>query len=890
MPRETVALRTFNRGLISPLALARTDIERTSLSAETFTNWMPRNLGSMMLRPGTKYIGTTRSNLSAKYIPFVFSTEDTALCELTDSTLRVWVDDALVTRNSVATAVANGGFDSDVASWTDNDEAGGTSAWVTGGYLGLTGNGTAAAIREQQVTVAAGDQGTEHSLDIVIERGPVVLTVGSSSGDDDYITETTLGTGYHSLSFTPTGDFYVEFSSRLKRQVLVDSCNVSSAGTMEVTTPWASADLSKIRFDQSADIVYVACDGYQQYKIERRSTTSWSVVKYEPEDGPFRTINTGPITIASSAISGNVTLTASAALFKSTNVGGLYVITSTGQTVSADVTAENSFTNAIRVTGVSSSRVFTITRAGTWVATVTLQRSLDSESGPWEDVTTYTTNATITYDDNLDNQIAWYRIGVKTGDFTSGTVELSLTYAIGSIDGIVRITGYTSATSVSAEVIDDLGGTTATADWYEGEWSDRRGYPTSVAFAEGRLGWAGKDKLWLSVSDAYESFDDTVIGDSGPIKRTIGSGPVDNINWLVATRRLLLGSDGSELSCRSSAEDEPLTPTNAAVKSFSTQGSASIKAEKLDTSAIYVQRGGARLFEAAFGENYEYISNDLTTFYPEAGDSPFTEITVQRQPDTRIHCVRTDGEVSILLHDKAENISCWVNYSTDGTVEDVVTLPGATGDGEDAVYYIVNRTINGSTVRYLEKWALESQCQGGTLNRQADCHYIYSGASTTTISGLDHLEGETVVIWGGGKDLGAATVSGGTITASEAVTDACIGLSYIANFKSSKLAYASGMGTALVQKKSIKTLGVILKNTHYQGFKYGRDFTNLDNLPLVKDGITTDADTVYSSYDEESFAFPGAWDTDSRLCLQAESPRPCTVLAAIIGVESHDRY
>jgi hypothetical protein len=657
---------------------------------------------------------------------------------------------------------------------------------------------------------------------------------------------------------------------------------------MSVTAPWAEADISKLRYDQSGDIIYVAADGYQQYKIERRNTTSWSVVKYEPTNGPFRGINTGPITIASSAISGNVTLTASSALFKSTNVGSLYRITSTGQTVTESVTAENTFTGAIRVTGVSASRVFTIIRSGTWVATVTLQRSLDSDSGPWEDVTTYTTNATITYDDTLDNQIAWYRIGVKTGDFTSGTAVLTLSYAIGSIDGIVRITDYTSGTSVGAEVITDLGGTDATDDWYEGKWSDRRGYPSSVAFAEGRLSWAGKDSLILSESDAFASFDDNTVGDSGPISRTIGSGPVDTINWLVATRRLLLGAEGAEFSCRSSSEDEPLTPTNAHLKSFTTQGSAAVGAVKLDSSAIFVQRGGTRLFEASFGENYEYQSNDLSTFYPEAGDSPFTHIAVQRQPDTRIHCVRTDGDVSILVHDVAENISCWINYSCDGSVEDVVVLPGASGDGEDAVYYIINRTIDGSTVRYLEKWSLEKECQGETISRQLDSHVVYSSAATT-LTGLDHLEGETVAIWGNGKDLGTATVSGGQITASESMTG-CVGLPYTAQFKSTKLAYAASVGTALAQKKIVTTLGVILYNTHYQGLQYGSDFTNMDNLPLMSKGAEISADTVHSSFDEESFSFDGQWDTDSRLCLQAASPRPCTILAAIVGMESHAKY
>lgn len=967
MSRINTSLHGFNRGLISPLALARTDLERTGLSAETFTNWMPRNLGSMMLCPGRKYIGATRSNLAAKYIPFVFSTTDTALCELTATTLRVWISDVLISRTAVSSAVTNGTFTSNVTSWTDNDEAGGVSVWVTGGYLGLTGNGTAAAIREQEITVAAGDQSVEHALDIVIQRGPVTLRVGSTTGDDDYISETTLDTGSHSLALTPTGNFFIEFSSRLKRQVLVDSCDVAASGTMTVTAPWAEADLSKVRFDQSGDILFIAADGYQQYKIERRSSTSWSVVKYEPEDGPFRTINTGPITIAASAISGNVTLTASAALFKSTNVGGLYRITSTGQTVTASVTTDNTFTNTIRVTGVTTSRIFTITRAGIWSGTVTLQRSLDSATGPWEDVATYTTNATISFDDTLDNQIAWYQIGVKTGEFTAnvitgatqanpcvitvtdtdifstgevidiagvvgmtelngtsptvtkvtgttyqldgvdstgygaygsagtatsaGPVTLTLDYPIGAVDGIARITDYTTALSVGAEVIVDLGGTAASDDWYEGEWSSRRGFPTSVAFVEGRLSWAGRDKVWFSVSDGFSSFDDSVVGDSAPFTRTIGSGPVDNVNWLIAARRLILGTDGAELTCRSSSEDEPLTSSNASIKPFSTQGSAPVAAVKLDTSGIYAQRGGTRVMEAAFGDNFEYQSNDLTTFYPEAGDSPITHIAVQRQPDTRVHCVRTDGDVSILLHDKAENVSCWVKVESRGDVEDVVVLPGASGDGEDAVYYVTKRTVNSATVRYLEKWALESQCQGGSINRQSDSHITYSGSAVTTITGLTHQEGETVTVWGNGKDLGTKVVSNGQITGiSEAVTNACVGLGYTGQWKSAKLAYASGLGTALSQKKKIPTLGVILSNTHYQGIQYGPDFTNMDNLPLVKDGTVTAADTIHTSFDEETFSFPGEWDTDSRLCLQAASPRPCTVLAAVIAVETHDRY
>lgn len=891
MPRQNALVHKFNRGIISALAFARIDLERLAMAAETMNNYVARVFGSMMLRPGTKYLGSTRSDAKCNMLEFVFSTDDTALNEITDSNMRVWVSDSLVTRSSVTTAVTNGSFDTDVTSWTDNDESGGVSVWVTGGYLGLTGNGTNNAIRYQLVTVPGGSLSIEHALSIIIQRGPVVLRVGSTLGGDEYINETTLGTGAHSLTLTPTGNFYVQFQSRLKRQVLVNSCSVESSGVMVVTAPWLEADLGKIRFDQSGDILYVACEGYQQRQIERRSTRSWSVVKYEPEDGPFKVINVTSTTITPAALSGNTTLTASKPLFKSAHVGALFRLASSGQRVTASVTGADQYTNAILVEGTGSQRAFSVILSGTWVATVTLQRSLSSDTGPWEDITTYTTNGTVTYNDALDNQIAWYRIGVKAGNYTSGTVVLELDYNIGSIEGIARITAFTSSTVVDAEVIEDFGDTTATSDWYEGEWSDFRGWPSSVSFGEGRLWWAGKNGVWGSVSDGFTSFDDNTTGDSGPIQRTIGSGPVDTINWILSLQRLILGAEGSEFVCKSSSFDEPLTPTNFNVKPASTQGSAAVEAVIVDKLGVYVQRGGTRVMQVAYDPNdTEYGSTDLTVLCPEVTLAIVKRMAIQRQPDTRIHCVLDDGNVALAIFDRAENVLCWQTITTDGVVEDVSILPGAEGSAEDAVYYVVKRTINSVTKRYLERWALESECVGGSLNKQADSFLLVSQASSTTISDLSHLEAKSVVVWANGKNLGTYTVASAAITVSEAVTTAIVGLTYTAQWKSTKLAYAAGLGTALLQKKNISHLGLILKNTHYQGVQYGTDFTTMYNLPVVENGTDVTADTVHATYDEEAFTFPGKWDTDNRLCLQSVAPKPATILAAVLSVEGHDKY
>jgi hypothetical protein len=129
-----------------------------------------------------------------------------------------------------------------------------------------------------------------------------------------------------------------------------------------------------------------------------------------------------------------------------------------------------------------------------------------------------------TLNDGLDNQIVWYRVGVKVGNYAAGNIVHSLSYTVGSIDGYVRITGLHLQHDRLGGGADRPRRNRATDDWAEGEWSDRRGWPSAVSLFEGRDWWAGKQGIWGSVSDGFESFDESVEGDSGAINRDVGAG------------------------------------------------------------------------------------------------------------------------------------------------------------------------------------------------------------------------------------------------------------------------------------------------------------------------------------------------------------------------------
>ncbi len=872
MVKTRDVLAIFNRGRISRLAVARTDVARVALSAEVQTNWIPRTLGSMMVRPGLEFIGEVPDD--GAYVPFIFSNTDHGIIELTPEVLRFWDSGTdLVTRLGSTAVVSNGSFTTDLSDWNDADAGLSVSDWDAG-RMRLVGTNYTMAKRRQNVTCLASE---EVSLRIVIARGPVRLRIGTGAAKDDIFRQSFLRTGTHSIAFTPgQTDFWIEFASSLTYPVLVDSCVVETAGILELPTPWDTVDLCKaVRWQESADVVFCACAGMQQRRIERRPNNSWSVVLFEADDGPFLTENVTHIRLTPDGLSGEVEIEASRDYFRSDQVGGLIRIASQGQRVEADLVADLTYTDPIRVTGVEEGRIFTVTRAGTWVGTLSLQRSL-GEPGTWVTVATYTTNGSVEYDDELDNSIAFYRIGFESGGSVSGTAEVELTFATGSITGTARIIAFTDSTHVDAIVIVPFGETTGSEIWWEGAWSDRNGWPEAVAISEGRLWWSGIGQNWASVPDSFTSYDPETIGDSQPISRRNGEGAINATNWILALQNLIMGTDGAEVSVRSTSFEEPITPPNYNAKARTAKGSAPVPAVSADNDGYFVGRTAEKLYGLIYDPgSYAYKAEDFTLLCPEMGLTGFKRIAAQMNPDMRLHCVRNDGTVAILVRDPAENVLAWVDFETDGVVEDVVVLPG---EVEDAVFYRVLRDGG----RFHERWAAESQARGGVLNCMADSFVTGTGP----VTGLDHLEGQEVVIWGDSVAQERQVVSGGVVTGSYDTW--CVGLPYQARYKSAKLAGQTALGLSITQRSRINSIGLVLADTHAMGVQFGQSFDVLDSLPLMEDGVEVDAQALWTDYDKGMVEFPGDWLTDSRVCLVGAAPYPCTVLAVSLSVDRED--
>lgn len=886
MAKVNTPLYSLNSGEVDPKIIHRADLEKLKFAAETMENWIPETMGPMSLRPGLRYVGGTLNNQPAKLIPFIFNSSTTALLELTSGKMRVL-------SNGLPLSIPNTPAPVESAWVGSTTTPGTTPVVISGSAVSMRKHKYTTTTATKTVTVTAG---STYSCRIVVDRGPILFRVGAVSGAEDVLSTQSLDTGSHIISFVAlpgVSTVFVQISLSVDFETTRSISSFSFIRNEEIVldTPWLAADLQNIRIAQSASVIFVACAGRKQMKIERRGNFSWGVVEYKTDSGPYLPFNLEKIGLRSSGRVGAVTLTAEKPLFKSSHVGAIFEFSHSGQWVTETLTGTDQYTRPVRISGVGTEmRQFQLTISGNYSGNIHVERSPGTpdswtpieqrgsgdtfNNANWDDTTRPDYGTTFN-----NNQIIYYRLAVRPlrNDFStnnfSGQASITIRYDGGQTVGLARIRSVTSATSAEADVLAPFGSTSFTDDWRRGAWSDAQSWPSSVALHDGRLWWAGLDKVYGTVSDDFTNFDPYYEGDAGPIVRSVATGPVEGLTWILSLQRLLVGSASAEVSIRASSFDQPLTPTEFTARNASTYGCANLPAVQLDSGGIFVQRNLKKVFFLGYNvEVNDYASSELTRVNQSICAPGVASLAIQRQPDTRVWFVKTDGAASGLVYDRNDAVSAWFRMSTDGLLKDVCVLPAA---NEDNVFFVVQR---GNTYS-IERLATTND----TGNWNMDAGIAWTGQL------VPHLAGKAIIGWANGKPVTGSVSETGAVTLPPGVTSANIGLPYTARFKSVKLAYGAQMGTALVQRKRVDHLGFILFNTALGGIRFGRDFTNMTSVSSMVNGKPVAPETVLEDYDVDATTFNGSWSTDSRVCITAAAPYPATVSALVIGMSTHER-
>ena len=260
-------------------------------------------------------------------------------------------------------------------------------------------------------------------------------------------------------------------------------------------------------------------------------------------------------------------------------------------------------------------------------------------------------------------------------------------------EGICRVLSVTSLTVAQVQVLQPFGATTGTDTWYEGRFAPNLPAPTAITISEGRLWLGGADRIYGSVSDAYDSFDETLVGNSAAIQRSLGFGPVQQVSWLNEGDVLTAGLAIGEAAIRSSALSEVLSPTNVNIKGAGTNGCAEVGPATVDSVTYFVQRTTKKILAMSGGSStLAFTIEDTTVLHPDICDAGIVRIAVTRQPETRIFAVLNTGEVRVYLVDRVEQVTAWsrIVLAKDADILDVLVLPQGS---EDEVYFLVNRYL-----------------------------------------------------------------------------------------------------------------------------------------------------------------------------------------------------
>lgn len=920
MAQADFLFQSFNVGQVDTGKLHRIDLTKMRLAAEEQTNILPLSDGRGVFRPGLGYLATVKDSNPCRAISFIAGNQASYGLELTNGILRVLdcATDTIITRPAPLAQFGDDAFSLNNGSWTLAATAGQTSTInavdIDGASSRLILQARAHGAEASASQSIAVTPNVTIGINTQVVRGRFRVRIGSAAGLDDLMQDQVLETGHHSLAVNPGVNvtIFVKIYSRESYSSAMENFRTAPAGVMEITTPWDADDIWLLQPTQSLDVMFLAGTNVKPMRIERKGDGAaggfgWSVVEYKTEDGPFTPVPTAPIKLTPSATEGDITINADTSFFKSTHVGALFKIWHTGQRIDTYLAANEEYTPTFIVTGIMETnfveRQWAYTISGTWVGTLRHFRSFDGEDIEFhpfrKDNTTgnidITANAgPVTNDDNDDNVVAWYKIGFSS--YTSGEARIIITYTGGGGYGIARITRFVSATQVQAQVLLPFKGITASEDWQEGVWSDYRGFPSGAALGNGRLFWVGSDAIWGSVSDAYHSFDEEFNGDAGPIQRAIALGGRNEARWIMTLSQLLVGCDSRIASIRASSLDEVLTPSNFDVKNSDKVPASTVTPIELKHDrGLFVADNDVSLYELNFdtGTN-RYIASRFSLLNEELFASGITQLAALNFPDQRVFCTINDDDAVMVLYEPLLDIVAVIPIATreGDVIESIMGIPGTT---QDRLYAIVRREVNGSTVRYWEKLALDHEARPASVCKVMDSHISGTGAHSATIAGLSHLEGETVVAWVDGAPVETSAgvrqefvVTGGQITLPVAPTAGwCVGLPYRARYKSARLAYGDAGTSPFLNYKALARVGLLLADYARKGVKFGGQFDDanhpLTSLPELDDrGRAADLVVQGNGRDEFKMPLDGDRSTDPRLCIEINSPYPATLRAIVM--------
>lgn len=263
-----------------------------------------------------------------------------------------------------------------------------------------------------------------------------------------------------------------------------------------------------------------------------------------------------------------------------------------------------------------------------------------------------------------------------------------------------------------------------------------KNYPATVSYFQQRAAFANTynepEKVWLSRTGNFKNFTiRSPLQDDDAITFTIAGRQVNEVRHFIEVGQMLILTSGGEWRVQGDA-DGVVKPAAINLKQEGYSGAAKITPIVIGNNALYVQARGNIVRDLRYDlQSDGYNGRDLTVFAAHLFDG-YQLVTwdYAQVPHSIVWVVRDDGTLLGLTYLREHDVWGWHQHTTDGVFEDVVCVPEG---GEDGIYVVVRRDINGVPVRYIERFAPRYSSQIIDIKRDAffvDCGATYDGNNT----------------------------------------------------------------------------------------------------------------------------------------------------------------
>ena len=689
------------------------------------------------------------------------------------------------------------------------------------------------------------------------------------------------------FQFSTTQSYILEFGDNYVR-FYANNGQVVSGTPVETVTPYAIADIFDLQFAQDADTLYISHNSYPTYKLQRTSATTFTMTAVGFSRGPFLDVNITATTMTPSAATGaGITLTASVASFTADNIGSFYRIKD-------GVVLITAYTSTTVVTGtVQEEPDGTAGNLGGTAATD------DWAEGSWSARRGYP-NSVAFHEQRLvfantphEPQKFWASVVQEYENFNVDDASADDSYAYKIATEQVNAIRWLSSAPKSMQI----GTSGATFSASSGSANEPITPSSIVVQRDTTYGAAevlpkriGNYLYYIQRNtyvlrelgysfdiDSQQALDMTLLSDH--ILRD-GDGATEMAYQQSPHNRIWIVRDDGEMAVMTRNREQEVTGWSRVVAGNDTRGQGSY-----ESVAIIPGDGGddqiwvsvKRYIDGAYVRYIEYFEEEAfdqnwDIFYVDSGlslDSPKT-ITGATKASPVV--------VTATAHGFADGDQI--------RIDEVVGMTELNGE----FFKVANKTDDTFELTNLSDVDID-----GT----AYTAYVSSGEARemiTAISGLTHLEGETVSVIADGAVTDDATVASGAITLGEKAGVVHVGLPYTGTVR--LLPSSDGSATGTGQTKNRRSYIATLRLYRSLGGKVGIDYDYLDELGneiqsmyriyLRAPNDVMNQPTALITADVEK-QIDTDWDKETELIVQQDQALPLNILAIVVRSDLQEK-